>query len=507
MTKVRIFLLSYVLILIVALRIFQPFKTRPESAFAQGHLQIQGVDASLSGTQPHTLSVGFIPPGDCAICHGAIDYHPYNQWQGSMMANASRDPLFLAMLAIANQDVPSMGGYCLRCHSPVGWLRGNSKPADGSQLEEIDLEGVQCDLCHRLQPSEKIGSGQYQVADVPAVFGPYTDPEFEPMMTVIGRDARYSEYVTKSELCGSCHDVTNPVNGFGTERTYTEWKQSDFAKEGVQCQDCHTPNRSQGGYVCRQTGTAQRKFREHYPQHLFVGGNTWIPTVLPLLYPELGREEAWANTQKWAEQMLQTAADVELKLSQIGKGLKVVVKVTNKTGHKLPTGFPEGRRMWLNVLAKDAEGSVFFESGRYDETSAQLIEDEQLKVYECLQGIKGHGVTLHFALNDHIVTDNRIPPKGFTPTSDTQPVGGSYAQGQHWDVTEYTVKLPEQVLQGEVTVVARLFYQTASRAFIEFLLKENRSDDWGKRLYDLWGKTGKSKPVLMATRSESISTK
>ena len=494
------FPLSCVLILISVMGIFKIFKGSTELTFAQDQAQTPGVDTSLSGTQPNTLKVGFIDPGMCAICHGVIDDHPYQQWQGSMMANAARDPLFLALLAIANQDIPSIGDFCLRCHAPVGWLRGNSKPADGSQLAEIDLEGVQCDFCHRLTPPENIGSGQYRVADVPAVFGPYPDPEFEPMVMVIRRSARYSEYVTKSELCGNCHDVTNPFNGFGPERTYTEWKQSDFAKEGVQCQDCHMPNHPQGAYICRQTGISRRKFRDHYPQHLFVGGNTWIPTVLPLLYPDLGREEAWANTKKWAEEMLRSAADLELKLSQSGKLLKVAVKVTNKTGHKLPTGFPKGRRIWLNVLAKDAAGNAFFESGRYDQASAQLVEDEQLKVYECLQGVKGRGGTLHFALNDHIVKDNRIPPRGFTPTPDTQPVGASYAQGQHWDVTEYTIELPEGV-EGEVTVAAQLFYQTAKKEFIEFLLKENRSDDWGKRLYDLWEKTGNSKPVLMATTS------
>ena len=29
----------------------------------------------------------------------------------------------------------------------------------------------------------------------------------------------------------------------------------------------------------------------------------------------------------------------------------VDVKVTNLTGHKLPTGYPEGRRMWIHLMA------------------------------------------------------------------------------------------------------------------------------------------------------------
>ena len=41
-----------------------------------------------------------------------------------MMAQAGRDPLFWAALDVANNDVPGIGDFCLRCHSPAGWLDG-----------------------------------------------------------------------------------------------------------------------------------------------------------------------------------------------------------------------------------------------------------------------------------------------------------------------------------------------------------------------------------------------
>ena len=40
--------------------------------------------------------------------------------------------------------------------------------------------------------------------------------------------------------------------------------------------------------------------------------------------------------------------------------------MTNNTGHKLPTGYPEGRRMWLNLRAYDDDGELIYESGAYD---------------------------------------------------------------------------------------------------------------------------------------------
>jgi hypothetical protein len=50
----------------------------------------------------------------------------------------------------------------------------------------------------------------------------------------------------RSEFCASCHQF--PEDGFALndkllENTYAEWKASAYAREGVQCQDCHMPDR------------------------------------------------------------------------------------------------------------------------------------------------------------------------------------------------------------------------------------------------------------------------
>src|SRR5947207_165756 len=50
----------------------------------------------------------------------------------------------------------------------------------------------------------------------------------------------------RSEFCQSCHQFTADgfaLNGKLLENTYNEWKASRFAREGVQCQDCHMPDR------------------------------------------------------------------------------------------------------------------------------------------------------------------------------------------------------------------------------------------------------------------------
>ena len=47
------------------------------------------------------------------------------------------------------------------------------------------------------------------------------------------------------------------------------------------------------------------------------------------------------------------------------------VKVTNLTGHKLPTGYPEGRRMWVQIEALDAGGTPFWQSGMLDQLATR----------------------------------------------------------------------------------------------------------------------------------------
>ena len=61
-------------------------------------------DFFLPGSQPGQ-SGSFDSPTSCASCHGGYDtsVEPTFNWQGSMMAQAMRDPLYLASLTIANK--------------------------------------------------------------------------------------------------------------------------------------------------------------------------------------------------------------------------------------------------------------------------------------------------------------------------------------------------------------------------------------------------------------------
>ena len=102
------------------------------------------------GTQPQEVS-NLESPDKCDNCHGGYNstVEPAYNWRGSMMANAGRDPIFWATLAVVEQDFDGAGDLCIRCHSTAGWLGGRSTPTDGSGLAAGDADGVECDFCHK----------------------------------------------------------------------------------------------------------------------------------------------------------------------------------------------------------------------------------------------------------------------------------------------------------------------------------------------------------------------
>lgn len=538
-----------------------------QSARAQAPTSLE--DFFLPGSQPGD-SGNIEQPSKCDNCHGDYDLavEPAFNWRGSMMAQAARDPLFYACMAIANQDAPDSGDLCIRCHSPSGWLEGRSVPTDGSALNSNDREGVQCDFCHKLVMPSPLGSnpfpddpfysldtypedqsylasltsapdtsanGMYIADNANAKRGPFVDAEARHKML-------YSPFHREAAICGTCHDVSNPVfsadgagnylpNEFGqpapnfspyamfpVERTFSEWLLSDFnSPTGAEsatfglvstCQDCHMPDVT--GVGCSIKGVP---VRTDLPLHDLTGGNTTMPDLVAALYPDEVDRDALNSGKARARSMLQKAATMELRVSPFEHGFEANVRVVNETAHKLPSGYPEGRRIWINLRAHDEGGEVVFESGRYDFENA-LIEtdpatdpvlDEHPKIYEIKPGISAElapavglpaGPSFHFVLNNKIFADNRIPPRGFTNDGfdiiQSPPVDYTYADGQYWDDTIYA--LPPTTEH----VVATLYYQTTTREYVEFLRDENRTNDWGQFFYDLWAANGKSAPEKMA---------
>jgi hypothetical protein len=540
-------------------------------------------DFFQQGTQPDPDALSFAPvltSLQCSFCHGdyePLDVPPYNSWVASIKGQATRDPVWQAAVAVANQDAGFAGEFCIRCHSPGAWLGGRSDPGDFSNFIPEDYDGVNCNFCHRLVNPDPAGP---EAMGYDPDFG--GDPWFpdgdilaaldgEGLLPVQGGNARYvvdpedvrrgpfddipqnahgpftplvySPFHQESALCGTCHDVSNPVYSrqpdgsyvlnatdtahptqdqsdmFPEQRTYSEWLNSQFASGGVvfedgrfggnlpddaaiqSCQDCHMPDQQGGGCIYAEFPPYFE--RPDIPQHSFAGANTWVvEAVQHLLGPDaegVGLTDANVQAGKArVVQMLKDASDMDLAVER--GGLKV--RITNQSGHKLPTGYPEGRLMWLNVQFLAADDSLVAESGAYDHDTAEL-DREGTKIYEAVHGldeaIAGElgmpvGKSNHLALNNVILFDNRIPPRGFTNEAfeavQAEPVGYAYPDGQYWDDTVF------EIPPGAAKAVVTLYYQTSTREYMEFL-RDTAENGSGQVAYDAWVATGRSAPVAM----------
>ncbi len=547
----------------------------------------QPADFVQPGTQPSPAELDdFLDPIQCAQCHGGYRPSadaPSDAWVTSIMAQSARDPLMRAAASIANADAASSGETCIRCHAPVGWLGGRSTGGDFANLEAGDLQGVTCNLCHRmLDPIDRAGAPAADAAILAALDQTGTRPTGRCLLDTSqtctsdaacgtaapcaidagqGRfvvdpdDARRgprtfvvhlhsttpSSFHTRADACAPCHDVstatfTRGVDGsytlnalgaphptqdpnamFPEQRTYSEWRASTFATSGVvfadgrfggtktsilpntvavsTCQDCHMPD-------IEQRACDVGDSRPDVGGHFFAGADTW---VLGAVLDEHGAasgldETAVTAAAARAAAMLAAASDVEVTQA----GYHLTVRVVNQTGHKLPTGYPEGRRMWLGVRFFAGASSVpIAEDGAYDAASATLDVAHTTKLYEVRQVIASDvaqatglavGTPFHLVLNGAVAFDNRIPPRGFAHAAfdafGGAPAGQTYADGQYWDDTPYTI--PLTATRVEVT----LYYQTTSKEYAEFL-RDTAPDASGQNAYDRWVARGRSAPVVM----------
>lgn len=356
-------------------------------------------------------------------------------WETSMMANATRDPYWHAVVASELDNFPNLESVindeCIVCHAPLAHdtagkdgldlrLFDQVSDVDGSVLnpglysmtDEDDLfnhamDGVSCSLCHQMDGTnlgtresmsgnyEILGSPTGDIKDRPA-YGQYADPEVGYMRQQVGYLAQQGLHVGTSESCATCHDLNvHPVdaNGnalgddveFAEQAIYTEWLNSEFATGGPQeatCQDCHMPTLDEEVYIAQ--GAAEK--RPDFAEHTLLGPNTFMQDMLKNFSEELGIDPALDFDTSIARnrEFLKTAANVTITGSGVSDGvLRFNVKVNNLSGHRLPAGY-HSRRVYLHVQVIDSSGEQVFESGRIraDGSIVGVAEDVDSSTWE-----------------------------------------------------------------------------------------------------------------------------
>lgn len=376
----------------------------------------------------------FDKPEVCGSCHTTI----YKQWRASVMSRSWDDIIYRALLKRASEATDgAMDNYCTGCHTPIGLTTGQINAQTFRTLDDSNpLPGVDCETCHNISARTGIDNGAYVLTPNahgrPTKFGPREDA-ISPY-----HDTVYSPLHVRSDFCGVCHNVTHPVSGAPIERTYDEWQESSYNLAGEECQDCHMP-------PFKGKAATLGPDRDAVASHWFSGGNV-------SLLEYYGETEAAERSRA----LLRSSGRIDIistpETVQPGQLATVQVKVTNSgAGHKLPTGFPEGREVWIDFQVTDSNGEEVYRLGQIEDGHTEL-GTKNFKVH--LGDKNGNVVDLDIWLVERILSDNRILPKGY-------------------QIVDFNFRIPEGV-EGPLTIRADLNYWPFPQKIVDFLLGEGK---------------------------------
>lgn len=269
----------------------------------------------------------------CRGCHGKI----VEQHEESMHAKSFSNPVFQAQYFLEllpqlprHQDLRKDADKCIACHDPIAYIKNKGHIASPQQTTQ-NLSGIVCDFCHRISAysGDWPQSGNFIATPGESKFGPFKHAS--------DRHHAYHELQTKSEFCGICH---NDVNHEGVEikSTYTEWKESAYARKKIHCQDCHM--------------NLQGFLTDNKP--VFDSGQAASMT----LGPNYKRNKLYTHKFPGAHAKTQTADALLLELSidnaesSPGEDVALNVHIVNKkVGHSMPSGSADLRMLWVELAA------------------------------------------------------------------------------------------------------------------------------------------------------------
>lgn len=474
-------------------------------------------------------------------------------WETSVMANSTRDPYWHAVVASELAKYPNLSeeinDTCTRCHAPMAndlakkegltlqvfdsgseatgdFVQGIYSMDDSSDIFNHAMDGVSCTLCHQIADDGNLGtdqgmSGGWTVNAFPVenkddrpAYGQYANVDELYMRENSGYTPAFAAHISSSDTCGSCHNLkTEPVdkNGqpvpgvahFAEQMVYTEWENSEFndgAAQAQSCQGCHMPKIDQPVFLA---STGANQTRDNFAEHTFLGANTVMQDMLKNFSSELGvsediTAEDFEESIERNREFLKTSASLELlNTSLIDNKINVDVKITNLTGHKLPSGY-HTRRAYLHVLVIDDDGKLVYENGliRPDGSIAGVSEDAnpnsyeihydkitsptQVQVYQGIPGDAEGGITHSLLAATQFLKDNRLTPAGFDKNTvpDDVAVRGAAVEDNDFNNGSDTVTY-EIAVNGKApyTTLVELRYQPFSFGSLMDLFAESDKID------------------------------
>lgn len=414
---------------------------------------------------------------ECSACH----QREFTEWAGSLHAIADRDLVYEAVVE-ANEDLvrdPEQGRFCEGCHAPNEMMAGRVNRFISVPPADALTEGVACITCHtavHVEPER--GNGAITLAydraqaerDGPQGAALLADPRAH--LATYGAPETIA-LVAGAEVCGACHTeiydrtMTRAETPQTVQSTFTEWRDSWYAENGITCQHCHMAADPAAQVMALRAGDLTPP---EALSHRFIGANhvmtdTALGDVLTILRGGLlpgmvaaVTRDTLAEQSRQTEAFLRTAAGLELRDATVADGaLGLDIAVRNLGGgHNLPTGVNDQKHMWLEVVLTDATGRTVFRSGGAAERLG--VEDpETIAWIEHFLDREGERIVDHLTFDTAEVVWVRDPIP---------------ARGE--DVVHYDVDLPPDFV-GALHLEARLLYRIALPDLIYISLRRDLS--------------------------------
>ena len=176
-----------------------------------------------------------LAPESCGGCHP----QQFNDWKTTVHGRAVGPGLLGQTPTLLKTDAAT-ARICYQCHAPLQEQQeiifSGARVKKNSHFDlSLQGHGLMCAACH-VRANQRFGP--------PRRDGSLVD--LKPRDRLPHRGVTRTPAFERAEFCMGCHQFEsdgNRLNGKLLENTYNEWKSGPYAAQGIQCQQCHMPDR------------------------------------------------------------------------------------------------------------------------------------------------------------------------------------------------------------------------------------------------------------------------
>jgi len=431
----------------------------------------------------------------CLRCHEDA----YNGWFHSAHHFSSfNNPMYLFSVretrevSLERDGTTQASRWCAGCHDPVPFLSGRFDDPNYDDVNDPTAHaGITCVSCHSItHVNSTRGNADYTIEEPPMYPGAYSEnpiARFIHDSLIKAKPAFHKQSFLKPlhktpEFCSTCHKVSLPfeLNHYKDflrgQNHFDSYWLSGVSGNGARsfyypqvaeqdCNGCHMPLMASDDFGARNfDGAPGREIHNH----LFPGGNTGLPAALG--YDEAAKAQAdYLRDGKLRIDLFALREDGSIEgdliaplrpeSPELEPGRSYLVEAVVRTlavGHHFTQGTTDSNQVWVELIARDAQGRVIGRSGGIDEEGYVDSYSHFINTY--MLDRFGNRIDRRNAQDIFVpLYSNQIPP----------------GAGQ---VIHYRLNVPEDAA-GPIEIEAKVHYRKFDRTFLDYIYGEGEGPE------------------------------